>query len=57
MTELIHELSRRKTGLYDLKITTTTDKRAVLEVNNITLTQAVVLIGKEEAKADRGRER
>lgn len=56
MTELIHELSRRKTGLYDLKITTT-DKRAVLEVNNITLTQAVVLIGKEEAKADRGRER
>ena len=56
MTELTNTLTRQKSGLYDLKIIGP-DKRPVLEVNSITLTQAVMLIGKEEEKADRGRER
>ena len=56
MTELTNTLARQKSGLYDLKITGP-DKRPVLEVNSITLTQAVMLIGKEEEKADRRRER
>lgn len=53
MTELINELSRTKSGLYNLKITTP-DKRPVLVVSNITRDKAVELIEAEERKADGG---
>ena len=53
MTELINELSRTKSGLYTLKITTP-DKRPVLVVSNITRDKAVELIEAEERKADGG---
>jgi hypothetical protein len=53
LTELINELSRTKSGLYNLKITTP-DKRPVLVVSNITREKALELIEAEERKADGG---
>ena len=53
MTELTHELTRQKSGLYNLKITTP-DKRPVLSVSNITRDKAVELIEEQERKADGG---
>lgn len=57
MQELVNELTRTKTGLYNLKITTVNGNRPVLNVSNITRAQAVRLIEEQEKKADRGRER
>ena len=56
MVELVNELTRVKTGLYNLKITTA-DGKPVLNVGNISRTQAIKLIEEQEEKADRGRER
>lgn len=56
MVELVNELARTKTGLYNLKITTA-DGKPVLNVGNISRTQAIKLIEEQEEKADRGRER
>ena len=56
MTELINELSRTKSGLYNLKICSI-DGRQLVDVTNITRAQAMLLIDEQEAKADRGRER
>jgi len=53
LTELINELSRTKSGLYNLKITTP-DKRPVLSVSNITREKAVMLIEEQERKEDGG---
>lgn len=55
MVELVNELARTKTGLYNLKISTA-DGKPVLNVGNITRAQAVRLIKEQEEKADRGRE-
>lgn len=56
MTELINELNRTKSGLYNLKIRTV-DGRQLVNVTNITRAQAMLIIDEQEAKADRGRER
>jgi hypothetical protein len=56
MVELVNELTRVKTGLYNLKITTA-DGKPVLNVGNISRAQAVRLIEEQEEKADRGRKR
>lgn len=56
MVELISDIHRRKSGLYDLTIKAA-DGRTVLAVNSITFNRAVALIGETEQKADRGRER
>lgn len=53
MVELVNELTRVKTGLYNLKITTA-DGKPILNVVNISRTQAIKLIEEQEEKADRG---
>lgn len=54
MVELISDIHRRKSGLYDLTIKAA-DGRTVLAVNSITFNRAVALIGETEQKADGGR--
>ena len=51
MVELVSDMHRRKSGLYDLTIKAA-DGRTVLAVNNITFNCAVALIGETEQKAD-----
>jgi hypothetical protein len=52
MTELINELARTKSGLYNLKIRSI-DGRQLVDVTSITRAQAMLLIDEQEAKADR----
>lgn len=52
MQELVNELSRTKSGLYNLKIRSI-DGRQLVDVTNITRAQAMLIIDEQEARADR----